>query len=785
MMRYLLRYEYLIEFLKKEMNMTRYQNDRDFEEDVRHIADALFELEPGTCKAEILSSENGKDHEIDGVVRTRDVVHLIMATRSTRLNKVKEDVSKLNSVSKKINDTCKLWMVVLEEPEAPHVTHAKTNNVTLLSYNKFKEKLFDGRKYLSKRKDSPFGSARNPKDNSINISDDEYIDPPMINMENGSEIKFSDIIKRLRRGDCLILVGPFGTGKSLTLKELWGKFRKDYLRNRAEIVPLAINLREHWGAQYPDEILRRHGRSIGFEKENEIIAAWRAGMTMLFIDGFDEVASQGLSTPGSIELMRETRKNSLSAVRGLLSIFSPNLGILITGRDHYFDSRSEMESALGLQQRKFTRIFIEEFDTPRAIEYCKRKGIRIELPDWLPKKPLLLGYLAREDFLEEVLSIDGSNGQACAWISFLDRICRRESNLDRATMEVDTVKRILENLAIRVRSTPNGTGPISSSMLSEIFLQVTGTVPNDSALLQLQRLPGLTERDVEPGLRSFVDPDFLQTLQGAALSRWLLEGGVYNSKIKLRDAFRNVEEWLEQLGGFASIVALEYLRKESWTFENLKDFILKYSDSQFGADLLGIMLMWAGEEENTIDLSGITLSGVNLREINLDEYTILNLTLKDSIIKEVIIGGYAKESSLSVVGSHVVKISGVGNIESMPSNIILEKCNKDIIFERLQTTNAILNLELDDNIKSLLTALKKLYRQSGSGRVGGAFKRGVPSNIVKLMDPMLKLLLKENFAKLYRGVYYPVRSNTKRANQILDNPFNSNDIIIQKAREIH
>ena len=75
--------------------MRDYDENREFEAEVRRVAEAVWGLQAGECQPQHYAS-SGPLTELDGLVRLRDVTHLIMATVSRKLDKVKDDVRKLD-----------------------------------------------------------------------------------------------------------------------------------------------------------------------------------------------------------------------------------------------------------------------------------------------------------------------------------------------------------------------------------------------------------------------------------------------------------------------------------------------------------------------------------------------------------------------------------------------------------------------------------------------------------------------------------------------------------------
>src|SRR5206468_6303576 len=131
-----------------------------------------------------------------------------------------------------------------------------------------------------------------------------------------------------------------------------------------------------------------------------------------------------------------------------------------------------------------------EFTEEQAATFLTKHGIKDALPDWLPRKPLLLGYLAHRGLLPDVLKIDGSRGFGHTWDQFLTLICDRESTHERVVMDPLTLRRVLERLACDVRATSSGVGPLTGRELAEAYRIETGQVPGEGVVMQLQRLPG-------------------------------------------------------------------------------------------------------------------------------------------------------------------------------------------------------------------------------------------------------------------------------------------------------
>jgi len=768
---------------------------RGFEAEVRIVAEAVWGLPPGTCQPAHFENDP-VIRELDGIARTRDATHLIMMTTSRKLDKLRDDVKKLNAaehIERKNALAVVKWFISRDQLDAQHIDFARKNNVTALTLDQFKRRFFDFERYIALRNVCAFGSARNPADNSVTLADDAYVSLP-ISVEDhrgeaGSRTRhvapeeaIQHVAELLIAGNIVVLMAPFGSGKSLSTREIFREIWSRYRNGTAVRIPIAINLREHWGQPYADEILERHARVIGFPRREDLVVAWRAGLADLLLDGFDEVASQTIVRLEDRNFMRDARRQALTGVRDFLSKVPAGVGVFICGRDHYFDSDLEMAHALALSVRRYIIVRLGEFTEERAESFLRRYGWNQRLPDWLPRKPLILSYLVHHGLVESVLGIDGSKGFGHAWDEFLQRICEREARLERAVMDPDTVRGVLERLAHHVRALPSGTGPITGLDLAEAYRTATGQIAGEGVLAQLQRLPGLTQRDQEVGARSFVDADMLAALQGSATAKLILgqlEDQTSDSIGALCDNALGMSAYVLRNSGASSSVAIavaERLFKQSRGRD---------ANSQFIADCVSIAIELAVENsDSVIDFRNLVVEGGMFGTLNFEDLIVTGLELRDSIIEEIVLGPSSGASRVRLSACSIGRVSGVASAEGLPSNIFGDGCKVDH-YDDVATTNAVLQSHLDPGIKALLTILRKLYKQKGAGRKLGAFSRGITqADVLSKINNALNLLEKNGFLSIFNQVVHPVRKQQARVEAILRAPAISTDDIVQKARSL-
>src|SRR5258708_24820864 len=110
------------------------------------------------------------------------------------------------------------------------------------------------------------------------------------------------------------------------------------------------------------------------------------------------------------------------------------------------------------------------------------------IPEWIPSRPLLLTYLVSRNLLTPELITERETDPATGWDTLLGRIAEREAELE-AGIDPDTVRRLMEQVAMLARSSIDGLGPLSPDVMLDAFKVVCGYPPDDRGAVLLQRLP--------------------------------------------------------------------------------------------------------------------------------------------------------------------------------------------------------------------------------------------------------------------------------------------------------
>ncbi|WP_298035531.1 hypothetical protein, partial [uncultured Dysosmobacter sp.] len=317
-------------------------------------------------------------------------------TQEHNLVKIREDVAKLISLRNHLiadNIYCKCYIVMQETPTDAMRDTGKAQKVTVMSVKEFRDDFFNYSNYVFIRKQKPFGSL-------INIETGEpenniYVNVSYIQKDSGNQFTVADIIDNLKRGKHIVLKGDFGLGKSRCVKQVFDKLTANPAENFHTI---AINLRDHWGAKRTSEILSRHFCDLGIVEHN-FMKIYEAPRNIYLLDGFDEIGTQAWSSDA--RKMQHIRELSMAGLKDLIQHVQG--GILITGREYYFNSDSEMMSSLGLSPEQTVILECQqEFTDSELLDFIRNnipEGIGSEtlgeLPLWFPKRPLVIQLLLK------------------------------------------------------------------------------------------------------------------------------------------------------------------------------------------------------------------------------------------------------------------------------------------------------------------------------------------------------------------------------------------------------
>ena len=392
---------------------------QDLETYVRNLAELRWK--------KICSPKNISGVNFDGVVEvSSEEVVLIEITKEKNLNKIRNDINKINMSRMQYLSNgilCRGFVILEQEPTVDMKNSGKDNKITVCSIKEFEKEFYNFEQYHNLREKYPFGSAVNSQTGENDIRG--YIEVNYRDLDEDKSYTISKIVNLLLSGHHVILTGDYGAGKSRCVREIY-----HYLSNNIQIAsayPLAINLKDHWSSSNSIGIIAEHLGSIGLSTSiDNTIQLLNSGNLILLQDGFDEVGTQ-IHDP-SIEDRKNVRKKAVAGVRDLIQ--KSKRGVLITGRSHFFDSQLEMLDSLGLSSKQDKTLLLsvpDSFSLSEAKKYIKSLGLTLEIPEWLPKKPLVFQILVElnKSDIQRIFAKDF--GQYEFWNAFIFAVCHRES----------------------------------------------------------------------------------------------------------------------------------------------------------------------------------------------------------------------------------------------------------------------------------------------------------------------------------------------------------------------
>lgn len=728
----------------------------DLEDRVREIASHIWSrpCNPGR--------EAGVN--VDAVLQLRqDACIYIEITERRVLNKVREDitkliVAKLAAATKGIFAQC---YAVIEGKVTASMTEAGAAHfITVLSVEDFEKQFYDFDGYKYARGKLPFGSAVNPLTGRL----DEGIYVPVKYIVEGAkrEVSISDLCEWISSGRHIVLLGEYGSGKSRCLKQIFEELASDANKNFQ--YPIAINLRDCWGLKRAGEIVRRHYTDLGLEElQASAVKAALAQSVLFLLDGFDELGSQSWSSDDG--RLRSIRAQALAGVRDLIQ--KSECGILISGREHYFQNQEEMLSALGIDKSKVVLIRAkDEFTDEEAEQYFDQQGLDISIPAWLPRRPLICQTVAAlpEDDIETIFGLEGN--EAAFWNKFVRVVATRDA-LINASLDADSILSVLTFLGRATRTKSSNIGPLTPEDLQRAFESAVGKLPIDDASVMLQRLPGLGRVHPDSGEMQFVDVAILDTLRAKDIADILK----YDDDLIIIVA---CEKWANPLGDLGQrIVSQSEITNHEMVRTAKK--VNEYINSVLISDILASAGRGGGLP---VDFEGMKLNDGEFASLNVTERGIQNVTISESTIHTLKISEKVFPN-LAIISCAAGRVYGAASIGKLPSWI--QDLTADY-FESAQNVASIRAMGLSTAHEILVTIIKKTFFQPGSGRKEEALMRGL-ARIARggLPGKVLNRLQNEGLISRFKGdqgwVYAPNRAEAGRMKTLVEELGRSGDPI--------
>lgn len=740
----------------------------EFEGKIREIAGFRW-----NCNA---AAETIAGVKCDCVLKPTDERWIVIEiTMESNLAKVREDIAKLRTVRGALLQEeilCSCYLVMSDQPTDSMRAAGDAQRVKVRSAEEFQNEFFNYSNYTHIRKQKQFGSlvdleTGEPENN-------EYVNVTYRNISTNREAGIDDIVQMLKKGKKIVLQGDYGLGKSRCVKQIFDSLMEDVISNPYVI---SINLRDHWGAKRGKEILDRHFSDLGLEAK-EFIKIYDRPNIVYLLDGFDEIGTQSWSSDK--QKMQHIREMSVCALKDLITNVSG--GVLITGREYYFNSDEELARCLGINMEK--AVFLachQEFTDSELLDFISKnvsgisESINTEkLPAWLPKRPIVMRLLLQ--YAEEIFSMAHVLDDICGfWHAFLTKICEREARIYPA-LNPDTIKKVLILLANKTRMSANNTGPITQEDLSSVFNEATGFAPNDESAIMLQCLPSLGRISSDSPDRQFQDAFILNGLRA--------EGIIQFSKSWNRRELSL--DWMNPLDPSGLSILTEYISKDA---DRLKVFAgiareASRSDNKvLASDIVSALCLL---DMDSVDFEDIAISGGHFSYLSLEGKEVRRLSIADSIIDKLDLTNAKFSSTVRIEKCILSEVHGISSRQSIPKQVVdCEVCR----FEMLATTTLIKRARLSESQKLFVEMLRKIFFQPGSGRKEAALLRGMGVSANKQMGrKILNKLMDEGLVTRIKGdeghVYVPVRSKAKRIEKMLTDLTLSSDPLWSSVSEL-
>lgn len=639
--------------------------------------------------------------------------------------------------------------------------------------------------YLGLRKNYPFGSADDPQTGTKVLPNLKFFEIDLFLRSKGNALTFDDFVIRVAApsDNRFVVTGDFGIGKSVALRELFLRLSSLFQAGNGYKFPILLNLRDHQGQVFPDEALRRHAKSVGFASEDQLVRAWRANCVYLLLDGFDELVPSGLTQ--LVKSGSDARRAASELIRRFVTESSYETAIVIAGRDNYFNTEGELQTAL--QAISFEIVSHNGFSENQAIEFLSYQlGLRrkdVFLPLWLPPKPLLLGWFAANQVLSDLQSQPSeAQNVGTGWDWLLDRIVARE--VERSPgVSPDQLRRLVETMALIARRSPEELGSIPPEMMAQAFKDVFGIEPDVQVRNILDRLCGLALSEV-PGHRRFVDADFYQAAQA---------GAVFDYVVRPAGVPKYYDSVLEVVGDTTAAVVSAKCQKSNIVIGRLLNALeVASSFGERAAGLSGDLLKAILESERVSakKFSTIYITGALFPWLELDpnDWVNLRVVFESCVFRHLVLHDFQGDVAFSFVGTEV-ELLECSKLTWNDRARAFETGSQILRVEIFSDTNdAVMSSDLPIGYKVLKTILRKLFIQKGAGRQERAFHRGIGNVSQNLVGSLLQIIREAGFAAptRLRGsiVWHPNRAFSARAKRIIDSMHILGDEVVLKAVEL-
>ncbi|MBI4385163.1 MAG: hypothetical protein HY579_14185 [Nitrospinae bacterium] len=302
-------------------------------------------------------------------------------------------------------------------------------------------------------------------------------------------------------------------------------------------------------------------------------------------------------------------------------------------------------------------------------------------------------------------------------------------------------------------------------------------------MVLLQRLPGLGRTNSEDGSRSFIDKDFVDVARSGSVFKFI--DNPYNNQL-------NCESWQSTLDRLAIDLIAHRCEISKFNPGKINCALgVAHKDQRSSTLAVDIFMVLVAlgfpYESSTTYLREVAIEGITFDDEDRD-FSVIEF--QDCAFVSLEIGpGVSFDKFPKFLRCHFANVIGRSGERDLPEGRFTE-CTFDQFENRAQTTSAILKLSLPPASRVLLTVIKKIFAQSGSGRIESALYKGLEPREKEVVPQVLSLMRKHGFIiKSRQGtktVWLPPKDSEfrKRALSILTAPHNSADVLFLESKKI-
>ena len=693
---------------------------------------------------------------------------IVEVSKESTIEKLRTDLAKFAVVRPHFfahNIFPKCYFVTLGTPTDALIDAGKAMHVEVHSLEQFFNQLLGLRNYVALRKESAFGSAIDLYSGEPDKRD--YVSV-LYYSDSGESFTAAKIAERLIAGKTVVLLGDYGVGKSRCVKEVFANISSYFIHTYRN--PVAVNLRDNWGLKRASEILTRHFTELGLgDLVPDFLKVCYSKSTVYLLDGFDEIGAQTWSDDPAKLL--DIRQKALLGVKELIT--NARGGILITGREHYFNNDVEMMKCLGIDTKDFIVLRCNQELTEH--QFSELVGWSIDsLPAWLPKKPLI-GTVIREidqPAMERLLA--SSSGQADFWDLLITNVCEREARINSA-LDGAIIRTLYSNIGRIARNTTTPLGPLSIKTINEAFELTTGRPPTDESAIILQRLPGLGRIGSESLDRQFVDAYILDGLKAEDVLSIYSDSSMEPLQ----------ESWKHPIEGFGAF----YLASKICSLNQQQAVVAYIKRNKDAAnrvllsDMLSALYL---DSDGKFDLGGLTLVGGVFHQLSFGDAHIANITFRECEFAAADFHD-AELDRVTIIDCTIRELAGYASNATLPTFISGTVVQE---YQSVATLVAIRGAGLSVAQTFLLASLRKLFLQPGGGRQESSMYKGYrDASSKKICDRVIALLVRDGLCQRVRGnndaLFIPDRSQMGRVKAIMSQMTHSNDPLWAKVSALN